>query len=240
MPTPCTVTGTLQTLTSGKIAQGKVIFQLTNIGTGNPIGVSGTSIIPALTYTAMTAQDGTFTLPLWGNDNITPSNTLYAVTFRDFQGNEIGPVQYSIVGTSANLNTLAATGTVLPPVIATQLPAIVASATVLGQNASIGTTTLYAVPSTGAGIYRATVYLFTTTAGSAGTVSSAIGYNNGPSGPVTINSGSANLASLGSDCSPITNSFLFFSAASQNITYATTNTGSTGLYALRVRLEYLG
>jgi hypothetical protein len=127
MPTPCTVTGTLQTLTSGKIAQGKVIFQLTNIGTGNPIGISGTSIIPALTYTAMTAQDGTFTLPLWGNDNITPANTLYNVTFRDFQGNEIGPVSYSIVGASANLNTLTAAGGTTPPVISPNAPPVYSS-----------------------------------------------------------------------------------------------------------------
>lgn len=114
---PVTVTGTLQTLTSGRIAQGKVIFQLTNIGTGNPVGVSGTSIIPALTYTVMTAQDGSFSVSLWGNDALTPANTLYAVTFRDFQGNEIGPVLYSITGASANLNTLVSAGTVTPPVI---------------------------------------------------------------------------------------------------------------------------
>ena len=118
MPTPCIVSGTLQTLTSGHIAQGRVIFQLTNIGTGNPVGIPSTSIIPALTYTAMSSQDGTFTLPLWGNDNISPSNTLYAVTFRDFQGNEIGPILYSITGGAVNLNSLAAVSTTIPPVLA--------------------------------------------------------------------------------------------------------------------------
>lgn len=117
MPTPCSVSGTLQTLTGGLIAQGKVIFQLTNIGTGNPIGVSGTSLIPALTYTVMTGQNGAFAVNLWGNDNINPSNTLYAVTFRDFQGNEVGPILYSIVGGSANLNSLSAVSTTTPPVL---------------------------------------------------------------------------------------------------------------------------
>lgn len=117
MPTPCSVSGTLQTLTSGRIAQGKVIFQLTNTGTGNPIGVSGTSIIPALTYTVMTAQDGSFAVSLWGNDNISPSNTLYAVTFRDFQGNEIGPILYSITGASVSLNSLAVSSGTIPPVL---------------------------------------------------------------------------------------------------------------------------
>lgn len=117
MPTPCTVTGTLQTLTSGKIAQGQVIFQLTNIGTGNPLGVSGTSIFPALTYNVFTAGDGTFTTQLWGNDNITPANTLYSVTFRDSFGNEVGPILYSITGSSANLNTITAASGTTPPVI---------------------------------------------------------------------------------------------------------------------------
>jgi hypothetical protein len=117
MANPASVTGTLSTLTGGKIAQGKVIFQLTNIGTGNPIGVSGTSIIPALTYTAMTDQAGNFSLNLWGNDNLIPANTLYNVTFRDFQGNEIGPITYSITGASVNLNTAAATNTTTPPVL---------------------------------------------------------------------------------------------------------------------------
>jgi len=117
MPTPCTVSGNLQTLTGNQIAQGRVNFQLTNTGTGNPIGVSGTSIIPALTYSVLSAPDGSFSVSLWGNDNITPTNTLYAVTFRDSQGNEVGPILYSIVGASANLNTLAATSTMTPPVI---------------------------------------------------------------------------------------------------------------------------
>lgn len=117
MPTPCTVSGNLQTLTANQIAQGKVIFQLTNIGTGNPIGVSGTSIIPALSYTVLSAPDGSFSIGIWGNDVLTPANTLYAVTFRDQQGNELGPILYSIVGASANMNTLVAASTVTPPVI---------------------------------------------------------------------------------------------------------------------------
>src|SRR5579863_4590953 len=116
MPTPCTVSGTLATLTSGKIAQGKVILQLTNVGTGNPISVTGTSIFPALTVTIMTAQDGTFSTQLWGNDNINPLNTLYAVTFRDFLGNEIGPVLFNLTGASQNLNSASPVNNVLPPV----------------------------------------------------------------------------------------------------------------------------
>jgi hypothetical protein len=116
MPTPCTVSGNLQALTSGQIAQGRVIFQLANIGTGNPVGVSGTSIFPALVYSVMTGPDGSFSVSLWGNDNINPLNTLYAVTFRDPQGNEIGPVLFNLTGATANLNSAIPVNNVLPPV----------------------------------------------------------------------------------------------------------------------------
>lgn len=119
MAVPCVVSGNLQTLTSGQVAQGQITFQLTNIGTGNPIGVTGTSIFPSLKYVVLSAPDGSFSISIWGNDNINPANTLYAVTFRDVQGNEVGPIQYSIIGATANLNTLAAVSTTLPPVLVT-------------------------------------------------------------------------------------------------------------------------
>lgn len=117
MPTPCTVTGSLQQLTSGAIVQGTVIFELTNVGTGNPIGVIGTSLFPALRFQVQTAPNGTFTTQLWGNDNINPANTLYNVSYRDALGNIVGPILYSITGTNVNLNSLAAATSILPPVM---------------------------------------------------------------------------------------------------------------------------
>jgi hypothetical protein len=110
MPTPCTVSGNLQTLTSGQVAQGLIVFQLINIGTGNAIGISGTSLFPSLKYVVMSALDGSFSVQVWGNDNITPPNTLYAVTFRDSFGNEVGPIQYNITGVSVSLNALVPSG----------------------------------------------------------------------------------------------------------------------------------
>jgi hypothetical protein len=141
MPTPCTVTGNLQTLSGNLIAQGRVIFQLTNTGSGNPIGVSGTSIIPALTYSALSAADGSFTVQLWGNDVLAPANTLYAVTFRDQQGNQVGPILYSIIGASANLNTLVATSTVVPPVLLAGQVLTSAAPTVVAGQVGLGSTT---------------------------------------------------------------------------------------------------
>jgi len=117
MPSPCTVSGNLRQLSNGVIANGQVIFELSNIGTGNPLIVSGTGIFPALKYIAQSASDGSFTQAIWGNDNISPSNTIYNVTFRDNSGNEVGPIQYSITGATANLNSLAAAGSTTPPIL---------------------------------------------------------------------------------------------------------------------------
>jgi hypothetical protein len=151
MPTPCAVSGTLQTLTSGAIAQGQVIFQLINIGTGNPVVVSGTSILPALSYKVSSAQDGSFSTNLWGNDVISPAGTLYSIIFRDLQGNQVGPVQYSIAGASANLNTLVAAGAVTPPVI---VPGAVllnptAPQTITGQSLTLAASTPFITQGTG-------------------------------------------------------------------------------------------
>ena len=117
MPTPCVVTGNLQNLTSGKIPQGVVIFELANIGTGNPLGILGTSLFPIIKQQIQSAPDGSFTTQLWGNDVITPANTIYNVTYRDSFGNSVGPIQYIISGGAANLNNLLAINTTIPPVL---------------------------------------------------------------------------------------------------------------------------
>jgi hypothetical protein len=118
VPSPCTVTGNLQNLSAGKISQGIVIFELANIGTGNPLGIIGTSLFPLLRYQIQSAPDGSFTTSFRGNDSINPANTIYDnVTYRDSLGNSVGPLQYSIIGASANLNTLVAATTTSPPVL---------------------------------------------------------------------------------------------------------------------------
>lgn len=117
MPTPCIVTGNLQTLSSGQINAGAVRFQLSNIGTGNPVGIIGTSLIPQLVQTFATDNTGAFSCSIWGNDNINPANTVYLVTFLDGLGNSVGPIQYSLTGASVNLNTAVAGNTTSPPVL---------------------------------------------------------------------------------------------------------------------------
>jgi len=118
-----TVSGNLKSITAGAISQGLVIFQLANTGTGNPITISGTAILPNLKYVAFSAGDGSFSTAIYGNDVILPANTVYNVTYRDPFGNEIGPIQYLITGATFNLNTAAATNNLLPPVLS-QLGAV--------------------------------------------------------------------------------------------------------------------
>ena len=109
----------MKTLSGGNLAQGLVIFELGNIGTGTIPRVIGTGDFPALKYPVYTDALGAFTTNLWGNDSIDPANTIYNVTFRDFMGNEVGPVMFSITGATFNLDTAAATNTVLPPILVT-------------------------------------------------------------------------------------------------------------------------
>jgi len=118
MPSPCIVSGNLQTLTSGQISNGQVRFQLSNIGTGNPLGITGTSLFPQAVHVATSDGTGAFSLSLWGNDNINPANTIYLVTFIDNAGNSVGPIQYSITGASVNLNTAIPVTSTSPAVFA--------------------------------------------------------------------------------------------------------------------------
>lgn len=115
---------------------------------------------------------------------------------------------------------------------------VLASTNLVAQTASIAAATLYAVPATAPGLYRVTVDLVATTAGSAGTVLTTIAGNNGSAG--TSQSTSAmSLTTLGTESSA---TFLVNSAGGQNITYATTVASATGSpqYAASYRVEYLG
>jgi hypothetical protein len=72
-----TLTGTL--LDSGNNpVQGKVELTLANIGSSIP-RITGTGIIAPLTYVALCNSSGVWTLVFWGNFQITPPGTFYAL-----------------------------------------------------------------------------------------------------------------------------------------------------------------
>jgi hypothetical protein len=117
VPTPCVITGNLATLLGGNSAFGSVDFVLGNLGVGTVPRVLGTGIFPALKQTVQTDENGNLSAEIWGNDQIDPANTIYFVTFRDSNRNEVGQVQFYINGSTFNLNTAVAASTVFPPVL---------------------------------------------------------------------------------------------------------------------------
>jgi hypothetical protein len=125
--------------------------------------------------------------------------------------------------------------------VATQgngLAAIYEAVDLTAETASIGSTTLYAVPASGAGQYGASVSLICSTAGTAGTVTASIVNSNG-SGSPTQTTSALSLTTLGNE---VSTQFTMYSTSSVNITYHTTVAGATGSpkYNLHIRVEYLG
>lgn len=168
--------------------------------------------------------------------NILTSNNTFTGT-NNFTGvvnvatlNYSGPVTFTQAATFASAATFAGPTTFSG---STNTPTLLAVNT-LNQTSSIGTTTLYAVPVSGAGIYRVSVSVITTSTGT-GNVTATITYQNGVAS-IPKTASTVSLASLGAEA---INAFTFYSAASQNISYATTY-ATTGTYAIRIRLEYLG
>src|ERR1700739_1504153 len=124
------------------------------------------------------------------------------------------------------------------------IPQVVATLDLTAQTASIGSTTLYAVPASGAGIYLVAFELITTTAGTGGTVSATVASVNEVGGSESKTTAAVSLSGGGANLGPGVGDspFTFYSEASQNITYSTTVTGATGnpQYSLRIRVIYLG
>lgn len=104
MPSPCTVTGLLQTAADAAL-QGNafVRFRLRNFSGFVP-RVLGTSIIAEPQVDVLPAADGTFSATIWGNDNLDPSNTFYTVEWWNM-GRITSQANYSITGSVFNLNS---------------------------------------------------------------------------------------------------------------------------------------
>lgn len=125
----------------------------------------------------------------------------------------------------------------------------VAAVDLTAQTAAIGTTTLYAVPATGAGLYRVVVYAKITTAGT----TSILGGTNGfqltwtdPTDSTVPTSTIVDLSSGALNANTTTTVYLgsatIAAKASTNIQYAFdyTSTGTTMAYKISIKVEYLG
>lgn len=131
--------------------------------------------------------------------------------------------------------------------------AVVAKADATAQAANIGTTTLFAVPASAGGMYRASCYVVLTQAATTSAtlpacdvwwtdLDTSVGVGNNLSNSYGTNTVGINLAGLGSPGYP--GSLTINAKASTNISYSTagyTSVGATPMqYAIHVKLTYLG
>jgi hypothetical protein len=126
------------------------------------------------------------------------------------------------------------------------VPIVVAQVGLTNQNANISTATLYAVPSTGAGMYRASCYAVETAADGASSTLPNIGIgwtdadsNTGLQANTVTSTNTANAVGAFSQGVQY-----IYAKGGTNITYLTGNyaSGTAGAmkYAMRCKLEYLG
>lgn len=176
------------------------------------------------------------------------------------------PWDVTMNGNMDKLDSLLSGGTAIPGLniagakingvttVAGGVPALVAKADLTAQAANIGVTTLYAVPASGAGMYRLSAYLVIT---QAATVSStmpqvqAIWTDNdsaaaAPASSFTLTNTTNTLGAGSASTVAAQNagSIIINAKASTNIQFSTTGYASSGAtpmqYAIHIKLEYLG
>lgn len=236
MPTPCAVTGNLISLLGTTAGYGTANFQLVNTGIGTIPRVIGTGMFPLLSQTAQADQNGNISTNLWGNDNIDPANTLYLVTLRDQNQNQIVQTLFDITGASFNLNTATAANTILPPVMV-QVGNLNRILPILGSPVVSGD---FLLTGWGAGVTITgivgtdTMNQFTVTAGTAPSVSPTVQltYHDGTWGNVPIvfclqvaGTGSRTDLAIASTATTTTLTYLGLPVATQTYTFVLLSAG---------------
>jgi hypothetical protein len=153
-------------------------------------------------------------------------------------------IDQSQIVTLAHPLPIASGGTGAATLEAANLPVIEAKLDLTAQTASIATATLYAVPAARQGLYEIAVYLETTTAGTAGNVTATVASVDESGTSESKTTAAVGLNGLGANLGTAAGSspWIFYSQASQNITYSTTVTGALNnpQYSVRFRVKYLG
>ncbi|KWN79017.1 hypothetical protein WM24_28550 [Burkholderia ubonensis] len=156
----------------------------------------------------------------------------------DLSGNYPNPIVAKITNPLSQYGNL--------PLVANGLSVVVALTGLVNQSANIVSTTLYAVPSGGAGMYRVSCYAVETTPDAASSTlpNVGVGWTDSDSGVALLagtvtSTNTANAAGAFGQGTQIV-----YAKAGTNITYQTSNyaSGTAGAmkYAVRIRLEYLG
>lgn len=122
------------------------------------------------------------------------------------------------------------------------VPSEVATVDLTGQSAAIGSTTLYAVPASGAGLYKITYYAKVTRAATTSSTLGAltVGWTDVDDSVVQSNASATNTGNT--TTSFLSSSFVVNAKASTNITYQTayaTSGATSMLYSLHVKVEAL-
>lgn len=108
----------------------------------------------------------------------------------------------------------------------------------IAQTSSIALTNIFTCPSNGQGLYRVTVDATVTQAGTGGTMTPSVTWNNSYGQPV-VNAPTLDLTGLGNEGSGTFDCYLM---ATDTISYSTVVANKTGTpqYSLNIRIEYLG
>jgi hypothetical protein len=117
MPTTpgVTITGKLEDL-AGNNNAGKLIWTLQNFADFPP-RVSGTMMLTPVRITTQAAADGTFSQVLWGNYQLTPSNTFYQCEIQGADGSQVVVAAFQFnSGGSFDLSTMVPISGSSPPI----------------------------------------------------------------------------------------------------------------------------
>lgn len=142
-----------------------------------------------------------------------------------------------------------------PPNISAYLPVAVGGAATIAakslltaQSAAIAATTIYAVPSSGAGLYRITYVATVTTAGTTSALGGVAGFQvkftngNGDTVVKTSNPTTPNISAGNTTATAISGVVVGYCGASTNLQYlfGYSSTGTTMVYDLAIYAEYIG
>lgn len=146
-----------------------------------------------------------------------------------------------------------------PPNVSANIPSgvggganIVAKSTLTAQTAAIAATTLYAIPSSGAGLYRVSFVATITTAATTGAATSSLGGSTGfqlkytniaDSVVKTTNPTTANISAANTTGTSISGDLFAYCNASTNLQYLfgyTSNTAAQMTFDITIYVEYVG
>lgn len=88
-----TLTGNFESITGA--GTGSATITLTGYGTSVP-RVSGTGIVAVAKYTV--SLSASFSITIWGNDQLTPNGTSYTIAFFDSKGAFVASNTYTFTG----------------------------------------------------------------------------------------------------------------------------------------------